>query len=106
MKDFANKLIDRLEEERETPDHPFGYRYIRISKAISIVRELAGEYKQKTNADRIRNMSDSELTDFIYSICSFDNDEGEDMKLIDEDYEVHNSCKSILEWLQANARKE
>lgn len=105
MKDFANKLIDRLEEEREIRTD-FGYLYIKISKVISIVREIAGEYKQKTNADRIRNMSDDELTDFIYSICSFENDEGEDMKLIDEDYEMHNSCKSILEWLQANARKE
>ena len=105
MKEFVNKLIDRLEEERKLKTD-FGYLYIKISKVISIVRELAGEYKQKTNADRIRNMSDSELTDFIYSICSFDNDEGEDMKLIDENYEVHNSCKSILEWLQADARKE
>jgi hypothetical protein len=102
MKDFANKLIDRLEEERESKTD-FGYLYIKISKVISIVRELAGEYKQKTNADRIRNMSDDELTDFIYSICCFENDEGEDMKLIDEKYEIPDHCKNILEWLQSEA---
>lgn len=105
MKEFIDKLISRLEEEREIRTD-FGYLYIKISKVISIVRELAGEYKQKTNADRIRNMSDSELADFIYSMCSYENDEGEDMKLVDEDYEVHNSCKSILEWLQTKAEKE
>lgn len=102
MKEFIDKLISRLEEEREIRTD-FGYLYIKISKVISIVREIAGEYKQKTNADRIRNMSDDELTDFIYGICSFENDEGEDMKLIDEKYEIPDHCKNILDWLQSEA---
>ena len=105
MKEFIDKLISRLEEERKSKTD-FGYLYIKISKVISIVRELAGEYKQKTNADRIRNMSDDELTDFIYSICSFEDDNGEDMKQIDEDYVIPDHCKNILEWLQENAEKE
>lgn len=80
MKEFIDKLIDRLREESYFA-RPRGMEtetVVEIGTAISIVNELAEEYKVseiptgsecKTNADRIRSMSDEELAEFIDSGC-------------------------------------
>lgn len=95
MKEFIEKLIGRLEEEKYTKAELFTYdeedmgkmifRNNGINKAIEIVNELAEEYerehivdlcnqfcdkadeilRKKTNAMKIRAMSDKELAEFL-----------------------------------------
>ena len=46
------------------------------------------KYKPKTNAGRIRNMSDEELADWLSYMC---------------DFEKNDSYGELLEWLQSEA---
>lgn len=74
-------------------------------RTISIVNELAEEYKPKTQADKIRSMSDEELADMLHNIGSYvENGEplidiyiGEDKSTVDDSFEF------ILDWLQSEA---
>ena len=89
MKEFIEKLIGRLEEEREISYADF-YEYLMkyeldndfdedddwfykgLIRAISIVNQLAEEYNNesvKTNADYIRNMTDEELAKILFGSC-------------------------------------
>lgn len=82
MKEFIDKLIERLEEKAFIDYDEYytdgGECLISISDVKEIVNQLAEEYKLsemptgsecKTNADRIRSMSDEELAEFIDSGC-------------------------------------
>ena len=92
MKDFIEKLIERLEENSfdmslENPD----CKAVWTDKAKEIVNELAEEYKPKTNADKIRSMSDEELAEFFSK-----------RDKIPDTYK----CKEVndwIEWLQSEA---
>lgn len=60
-----------------------------------------------TNADRIRNMSDEELADWIHNMCEFEKDE-EPYKSIynldtEHEEEIHDSYGDLLKWLQTEA---
>ena len=60
-----------------------------------------------TNADRIRNMSDEELAEWLTNICDFENDE-EPYKSIynldtEKEEESHDSYGDLLKWLQSEA---
>lgn len=59
--------------------------------------------KPQTNADRIRNMTDEELADFVTNIHQEDIDEYEYVYIVEctrlEDYE------DILQWLQAEVKE-
>lgn len=87
MKEFIEKLIERLEQYKDThliehdseeclhckenEDDWCDCRNCFIcvyDKAKAIVKELAEEYKPKTQADKIRAMSDEELADYIIFI--------------------------------------
>lgn len=57
------------------------------------------KYEPITNADRIRNMSDEELLDFICSIETYD--EGS-VKTIENGVSMH-TVTEVREWLQSEA---
>ena len=59
-----------------------------MDKDYPLIRKFITESKSKTNADRIRNMSDEELAEFL---IAFKNTFG-------EEYEGEASC---MEWLQS-----
>lgn len=63
--------------------------------------------KKETNADRIRNMSDEKLAEWLTNICCFEKNE-EPYKSIynldtEKEEEIHDSYGSLLEWLQSEA---
>lgn len=65
------------------------------------------ESGKQTNADRIRNMSDEELADWLHNMCDFEKDE-EPYKSIynldtEKEEENHDSYGSLLEWLQSES---
>ena len=117
MKEFVEKLIGRLEEKAKIEGEKCDkfaemnmcesvvkynhgeYCYI---DAISIVNQLAEEYKPKTNADRIRAMSDEELAEFLESFEACTNCEYMDGTLCT----FNNPCvhefatAMIFKWLQ------
>ena len=90
MKEFVEKLIGRLEECKKIEkcnlysgiEEGFGYSHCSdafedgqtlgafnaYSSMLDFIKELAEEYKPKTNAGKIRNMSDEELAEFLSSI--------------------------------------
>ena len=60
MKEAFEKIKERLEEESQ-----YSCSHC-MERAISIVSEVEAEYGNgKTNADRIRSMSDEELAEYI-----------------------------------------
>lgn len=61
-----------------------------MDKDYALVRKFIRESKPKTNADKIKNMSDEELAGFL---VGFENTYG-------EEYEGEQSC---LEWLRSKA---
>lgn len=60
------------------------------------------KYEPITNADRIRNMSDEELLDFI---CSIETYEEGSVKTIENGVSMH-TVTEVKEWLQSEARRE
>ena len=61
--------------------------------------------KKETNADRIRNMSDEELADWLHNMYDFEKDE-ELYKSIynldtEKEEEIHDSYGDLLKWLQS-----
>lgn len=61
-----------------------------------------------TNADRIRNMSDKELAEWIHNMCDFEKDE-EPYKSIynldtEQEEEIHDSYGDLLKWLQSEVK--
>lgn len=62
---------------------------------------------RQTNADRIRNMSDEELAEWLTNICCFEENE-EPYKSIynldaEKEEEIHDSYGDLLAWLQSEA---
>lgn len=61
----------------------------------------------KTNADRIRTMTDEELADWLSNMCCFEKDD-EPYKSIynidrNEEDEIHDSYGDLLKWLREEA---
>lgn len=90
-----------------------GYNIGYSSYNLKIVLEFIDEYfeivesDKQTNADRIRNMSDEELAEWIRNMCDFEKDE-EPYKSIynldtEQEEEIHDSCGDLLKWLQSEA---
>lgn len=63
-----------------------------MDKDYPLIRKFIRESKSETNADRIRNMSDEELAEFL---ITFKNTFG-------EEYEGEVSC---MDWLQSEAKE-
>ena len=62
---------------------------------------------RKTNADRIRNMSDEELAEWLTNMCDIERHE-EPFKSIynldtEQEEEIHDSYGDLLNWLQSEA---
>ena len=63
--------------------------------------------KKETNADRIRNMTDEELAEWLTNMCDFEKNE-EPYKSIynldtEKEEEIHDSYGDLLKWLQSEA---
>ena len=61
----------------------------------------------KTNAERIRNMTDDELAEWLTNICDIEKNE-EPYKSIynldtEKEEEIHDSYGDLLKWLQSEA---
>lgn len=73
MKEFIDKLIERLEKEKIIAFKTYRTfdmntdlgRMFGIEKSIEIINELKEEYKSKTQADKIRSTSDAELAELF-----------------------------------------
>ena len=63
--------------------------------------------KKETNADRIRNMSDEELAEWIHNMCEFKKDEEPYRSIYnldtEQEEEIHDSYGDLLKWLQSEA---
>ena len=62
---------------------------------------------KKTNADRIRNMSDEELAELITNMCDIERHEDPFKSIYnidtDQEEEIHDSYGDLLKWLQSEA---
>lgn len=63
---------------------------------------------KQTNADRIRNMSDEELAEWLTNMCDIER-HGEPFKSIynlgtEQEEEIHDSYGDLLNWLQSEAK--
>ena len=78
-----------------------------MDKDYHLIRKFITESKSKTNADRIRNMSDEELAEWITNICDFEKDEEPYKSIYNLDTEkeekIHDSYGDLLKWLQSEA---
>lgn len=70
-----------------------------MDKDYPLIHKFITENKSKTNADRIRNMSDEELLDFI---CSIETYEDGSVKTIENGVAMC-SVTEIEKWLQSEA---
>lgn len=95
MKEFIDKLIERLEKEKIIAFKTYRAfdmntdlgRMFGIEKSIEIINELAEEYKPKTQADKIRSMSDEELAELFTKLAW--------------NSEVQTTPLKYLDWLQS-----
>lgn len=76
-------------------------------KAFAAVASIQNYNAHRTNANRIRNMSDEELADWLSNMCNFEKDE-EPYKSIynldtEKEEEIHDSYGDLLNWLQSEA---
>lgn len=91
-------------------DYSIGYSSCDLKSVLSDIDtyfEIVENNDKHTNADRIRNMSDNELADWLNNMCDFEKN-GEPYKSIYnldtyEDEEVHKSYGDLLNWLQTEA---
>ena len=99
----CKNLNRKIELSPVTYKYPWCYE-INDSPDIEIEREC--EYcDTMTNADRIRNMSDGELSEWIHNIVKFQGEDMEPMVSIhdldkEQDEVIHDSYGDLLEWLQ------
>ena len=70
-----------------------------MDKDYPLIHKFITENKSKTNADRIRNMSDEELLDFI---CSIETYEEGSVKTIENGVSMH-TVTEVMDWLQSEA---
>ena len=103
MKEFIEKLIERLEAKEneavlkapntnDITNSEYQKRMMKsygFKESISIVNELTEEYKPKTQADRIRSMSDEELAELFTKLAW--------------NSEVQTTPLKYLDWLQSEA---
>lgn len=91
-------------------DYSIGYSSYDLKTVLGYIDEYFEivESDKQTNADRIRNMSDEELADWLHNMCDFEKDE-EPYKSIynldtEKEEEIHDSYGDLLNWLQSEAQ--
>ena len=78
----------------------------RSARAIRVPGyKLVKQGEPKTNADRIRSMTDEELAEWLHNIAHYENSEQEPMVSIYDldrkvDIEMYDSYGDLLKWLQ------
>lgn len=89
-----------------------GYSSYNLKTVLGFIDEYFEivESDRQTNADRIRNMSDEELAEWIHNMCDFEKDE-EPYKSIynldtEQEEEIHDSYGDLLKWLQSEVKVE
>lgn len=80
-------------------------------EAINILSDMVTDNDSKqTNADRIRDMSDEELAEWIHNMCEFEKDEEPYRSIYnldtEKEEEIHDSYGNLLKWLQSEAEQE
>ena len=100
MKEFIEKLIERLEEYHCENEFETNSGFIEV--CIDIVNGLAEEYKPKTNADRIRSMTDEGLAEFL---CELDTIGTEPKSLWNGEFWIDEG-EELLNWLQSEVEGE
>lgn len=75
--------------------------------AFAEVASIQNYDTNRTNADKIRNMSDEELAEWLTNMCDFEKNE-EPYKSIynldtEKEEEIHDSYGDLLKWLQSEA---
>lgn len=81
---------------------------VSYGEAINILSDMVMDNDSKqTNADRIRNMSNEELAEWIHNMCEFEKDEEPYRSIYnldtEQEEEIHDSYGDLLEWLQSEA---
>jgi hypothetical protein len=74
-----------------------------MDKDHTLIHKFIMESKPKTNADRIRNMSDYDLGDLLQSISSGAGNGSPFISLCIDDNEITMNFSDIYEWLQSEA---
>ena len=79
-----------------------------ITKQERIIRRIEKDAQStETNAERIRNMTDDELAEWLTNICDIERHEEPYKSIYNSDTrqeeEIHNSYGDLLKWLQAEA---
>lgn len=82
-------------------EYSIGYSSYSLKTVLGFIDEYFEivESKEQTNADRIRNMSDEELLDFI---CSIETYEEGSVKTIENGVSMH-TVTEVRVWLQSEA---
>lgn len=109
---MIEKILERLEERRNDvvcmdDDDYFMGKSSAFGEAIEIVQEVAKEYGRNTNvrsnADRIRSMSDEELAGFL---DEFDSVSGCDMCSVRGNCHAESNCiEGFLGWLKSETKE-
>lgn len=75
--------------------------------AFAEVASIQNYETNHTHADRIRNMSDEELAEWIHNMCEFEKDEEPYRSIYnlatEKEEEIHDSYGDLLNWLQSEA---
>ena len=74
-----------------------------MDKDYALIHKFIMESKPKTNADRIRNMSDDELGDLLQSVSSGAGNGNTFISLCVDNNEITMNFSDIYEWLQSKA---
>lgn len=96
-------MADKYDIDRDSVLEYFADRI----KAFAAVASIQNYNAHRTNADRIRNMSDEELAEWITNMCDIERHE-EPFKSIynldtGQEEEIHDSYGDLLKWLQSEA---
>lgn len=90
-------------------EYSIGYSSYSLKTVLGFIDEYfeIAESKEQTNADRIRNMTDEELAEWLHNMYDFEKDE-ELYKSIynldtEKEEEIHDSYGDLLKWLQSEA---
>ena len=79
-----------------------------INKQERIIRRIEKDKQStKTNAERIRNMSDDELAEWLTNMCDIERHEEPYKSIYNlntmQEEEIHDSYGDLLKWLQSEA---
>ena len=105
IKDLQNIVADILASvcamaDKHNIDRDSMLKYLAdMLTAFAEVASIQNYETSRTNADRIRNMSDEELLDFI---CSIETYEEGSVKTIENGVSMH-TVTEVREWLQSEA---